>query len=326
MKLDDVTKYLGIPIFVAAIYYVGYMNLLFHNTVLGLNPRLDLVTITIAGGDFYVGTIADTIKFATNHIVSLLYHLFTKFTLPLIILILLLSCKLGVQFFFKKKTNVYFYLLYICTALFVLANILLLLQQMRVVDVSDFLSIDKSSLDFNASSDLKSCDREVETYNLYLSDLKDFNYDEYKVINEYFNLTTSEDLEKKRLLTYTSIVLLLVFLVVISKVWSKHISFRLLVFFIIPNLLILPATFGVLGKSYYVPYVSFKDGGKPGEGYLLLQENNKKYIYQPHENFSILVMDKKEADTMRIEFTASPFDSKVIGDIAICCNKINYHE
>lgn len=325
MKLENITKYLGIPIFIAAIYYAGYMNLIFHHTVLGINPKLDLVAITIAGGDFYVGTIADTIKLIVSDLGRIIHAIFTKHIISSITLTILALCIFFIRYF-SVKSKIYFYAAYVFAALFFFSNIFLLIKQMQFVNVSNFLSIDKSSLDFNAQSDLKQCEREAETYQLYLNDLKDFDNARYRIVNEYFNLATKNNLEKERLISYASIVSLLLSLTIAYKILSKYVNFRFLVLILAPNLLMLPATFGVLGKSYYMPYISFEIDKKQGEGYLLYQESNKKYIYQPHENFSVLIMDKEDANTIRIEYIASPFDSKIIGDIALCCNRVDSYE
>ena len=326
--LVKLKKYEVISLIVAICYFAGYFSFAYHYRVLGLgNVTASPLEYLTLGGDFFISSIIKVIKVPIDNPIALLCNLFFgDFKYVSWILILILTLKIlkvnWIKLRIEKMWN------FVLFGLLLAFNLLLIGWQSSNLLIDNVLTVhpQRIYLEFKSKKDLANCELLDETYQHHIDFLK-ASSPVYHRFDRWFNMKSTEDLSENRLLSYSSLCLLFIISIVMAltfkpgftnkQAWSVSLTLLLMI-----NFIFLPVSYGILGKSYQVPYsiIKFKTikDSLQNRIYILREENDKYIVYDKLNFFQVKYIFKSNIKEIDQLFSLTPFQSPINKQSALC--------
>ncbi len=330
--INRLKEYQVISLIIAICYFAGYFSYSYHYRILGLgNVSAGPLEYLTSGGDFFISSIIKTIKVPFDNPKSFLFDLFFgefKFSTWIIIFILLLQIlklKWGKVLLWVEQTTTF-----LMIGFLLVFNIMLIEWQSANLQIDDILTVQPQRiyLEFRDKGDRTPCELMEETYRQHLIFLERQSPRTFKRINRWFNMLSTEDLSKNRLISYSNLCFLfilgnIVLLTIIRRDFKKRFFWSTLsILVIIINSIFLPISYGILGTSYKVPYskINFKisTDSIPNRVYILKEEDDKYIVYDKMNFFQIKYIPKTDVKEVDQLFVLTPFQSPFKDQYSLC--------
>lgn len=327
--LARLKEYELISLAIAICYFAGYFSFSYYYRLLGLSSvsgtTLEYLT---CGGDFFISSIIKTIEAPIDNPSSFLSNLFWgEFKFPSWILIAAIVLNILRSRWMKFRTartvpSLFFGLL-------VAFNLLLIGWQGTNLHIDNVLTVNpqRMYLEFKSKADYTPCELMDETYQQHLNFLEVHSPVIYKRIDKWFNMKSTEDLSENRLVSYSGLCFLFILGVffwsmIKSKFENKLLWNTLIALSLIVNSIFLPISYGILGKSYRMPYsiVKFKTptDSLKNRIYVLKEEENRYIVYDKMNFFQIKYISKSEVKELDQLYTLTPFQSPLNKQFSLC--------
>lgn len=326
--ISRLKEYQVISLIVAACYFAGYFSFSYHYRLLGLSNAsaspLDYLTY---GGDFFLSSIIKIIKVPLDFPISFFSDLFfgefkfVSWLLIITIAVCLIQKRLKGQI--EKISLVLFYI-FIFTS-----QILLISWQSKNLHLDNVLTVPPARLylEFTNKEDMAPCDILDESYERHLGFMRKSSPSSYERFDKWFNMKSTEDLSENRLISYSGICILLLLSILLwitqkKKFPVKIIFTQCILFLLFINLILLPITYGILGRNYSMQYSTIKfktpENILQNRVYIIREESDQYIVYDKLNFFQIKYIKKTDVKEVDQLFILSPFQSPIYKQHALC--------
>ncbi len=319
-----ITDLSGLSLIVALSYYAGYVSWISFYRLLGVDVEGQPLDYLKMGGDFFITTILNIVRFVSYSPLQAIGSLGMQEVIvsALLIALAILIC-LFIKLVFPAAIKWYWLGMILSAA----SGLGVLHQQAKSLEADQLLQIPaKNIFTKYTDTDVPVCDRNVSIYEGYLNEMKVAQPAKYNIVNRFFNMLSTEDNAYRRFKLYVALCMVIglqiAFFSLIAR--PRRLSYQILILSpTLLSLILLPASYGIFGRSFSFPLVTLDIEQKEQTihthtVHFIGQNADQYFLYDKYDFFKIKFLPKNQVKGINQMLKSSPFDSSIPNQPAIC--------
>lgn len=329
--LEKLKQYEVISLIIAVCYFAGYFSHAYHYRILGISIAASPLDYLTLGGDFFISSVIKTIivpiDYTNNFFSGLILGEFSiAFWLLLAIVLLQIISRLIPKKWFRKTSDLS------SVSLLLVSGFVILNWQCANLRIDNVLTVhpQRIYLKYQDKTDISSCELMQEIYGDHLLNLQISSPGNYHKVIKWFNMQSVEDLSKNRLVSYSGLIFLFIATLLIWFLFIKDTPFKkplswlhtISVICLLVNFIFLPISYGILGRSYQVPYGTLQlqhgQDSLKNRIYVLAEDKDQYVVYDKMNFFQVKYVPRSSVRQLDQLFPLTPFQSPIRDQFSVC--------